>query len=90
MYTENGVADNARVVVPSDSADLVDSAGKPAPAYGLFVGGAGNLKVTMMGGATDAAGEVTFSGLSAGQFLPINVVRVWATGTTATLILALS
>lgn len=85
MYIENGVADNAVAVVPSDSADLTDSAGNPAPAYGLFVGGAGTVKVTMIGG-----GVVTFSGVAAGQFLPINVIRVWSTGTTATLILALS
>lgn len=84
MYKENAVADNAVAVVPSDSTDL------PTSAYGLFVGGAGDIKVTMIGGSTVDGKVVTFAGVSAGQFLPINVVRVWATGTTATLILALS
>ena len=50
----------------------------------LYVGGAGDLKVSTVGGD-----EVTFTGLVAGQFIPVNVLRVWATGTTATFIIAL-
>lgn len=50
----------------------------------LYVGGAGAVAVTTTGNDT-----VTVSGVSAGQFLPIQVDKVAATGTTATLILAL-
>ena len=50
----------------------------------LYVGGAGNLKVTTAGGD-----EVTFTGVLAGSFIPVQVIRVWATGTSATSIVAL-
>jgi len=68
----------AAAVTPSDSADLAYTT------KGLWVGGVGNVKVTMAGG--DA---VTFTAVPAGTFLPISVSRVWSTGTTATLMLAL-
>ncbi len=45
----------------------------------LYVGGDGNVKVTTKGGD-----DVTFNGMSAGDFLPVAIVRVWSTGTTAT------
>lgn len=51
---------------------------------GVYVGGAGNLKVDMAGGGT-----VTFSGLAAGTFMPVQITRAYATGSTATLVLAL-
>lgn len=50
----------------------------------LYIGGSGDLKVETEGGDI-----VTFFGLSAGQFLPVNVVKVYSTDTTATNILAL-
>ncbi len=50
----------------------------------LWVGGAGDLNVTMISG--DAA---LFSGVPAGTILPIQVKQVLATNTTATLILGL-
>ncbi len=50
----------------------------------LYVGGDGDVKVTTVGGD-----EVTFVGLSAGTFVPVQVIRVWATGTNATDIVAL-
>lgn len=67
---------DAAAVTPSDSADL-------AQVSVIFVGGAGNVKVTTAQGT-----EVTFSGLSAGAVLPVQVRRVWSTGTTATLLTA--
>lgn len=69
---------NAAAVTPADGADL------PHPAQALWVGGAGNVKVTM-----DSSGTVTFNGVAAGTMLPAAVTRVHATGTTATNILAL-
>ena len=71
MYPEDAAA-----VTPSDTADL--------PQFSvIFVGGAGNVKVTTAQGSA-----VTFSGLNAGTVLPVRVRRVWATGTTATLLTA--
>ena len=70
-------AHGAVAVTPSDSTDLPVT-------RGLYVGGAGNVAVTMADG-----GVVTFTGATAGQFLPLQVTRVMSTNTTATLILAL-
>lgn len=70
---------NAAVVAPNDGTNL------PSSAISLFVGGAGNLVVDMENGAT-----VTFTGVVAGTILPIRVVRVRSTLTTATNIVALS
>jgi hypothetical protein len=50
----------------------------------IYVGGAGSLRVEMMGGE-----DVTFQGLTAGTMLPIRVQRVFATGTTAIALVAL-
>ena len=50
----------------------------------LYVGGTGNLKVLTVGGD-----EVVFSNVQAGTFVPIQVLRVFATGTTATSIVAI-
>lgn len=51
---------------------------------GVYVGGAGNLNVTLRGGQT-----VLFSGVPAGTILPIRCTHILATSTTATLIVAL-
>ena len=50
----------------------------------LYVGVAGDIKVKMAGG-----NDVVFKTVAAGSFLPINVIQVFATGTTATDIVAL-
>lgn len=52
----------------------------------LYVGGAGNLVVTMAG---TGGGDVTFTGVPAGTILPIRVKKVLSTNTTATSIVAL-
>lgn len=69
----------AAVVTPNDSTDLTVS-----PTRSLWIGGAGNVNVDMADGTT-----VLFSGISAGTLLPVQVKRVRATSTTATLIVAL-
>jgi hypothetical protein len=69
-------AHHAIVVVPSNSADL------PTATTAIFIGGSGNLRVTMLGGEL-----VTFTGLPVGWH-PIRVTRVWAASTTATNIVA--
>ena len=50
----------------------------------LYVATGGDLKVLTSGGD-----EVSFAGFPDGSFLPVNVVRVFATGTSATGIIAL-
>ena len=67
----------ASAVTPSDSVNL----SYPSVVY---VGGAGSVKVT-----TAQGDQVTFVGLSAGQVIPVQVIRVWSSGTTATSMLAI-
>ncbi len=55
----------------------------------LWVGGAGNVEVTFLGIDNLAGTTVIFTGVSAGQLLPIRVTHVLATNTTATGIVAL-
>lgn len=50
----------------------------------LYVGSGGDIKVTMIGGQT-----VTFANVPNGSFLPIQVNKVWQTGTGASSILGL-
>ncbi len=69
-------ARRAEAVAPSDSADL------PNFTRALYVGGAGDVRVTTVGGDT-----VTLT--AASGFLPLCVARVHAIGTSATAIVAL-
>jgi len=71
-------ASSGVAVTPDNSNDL---------AYvtrGVYVGGSGDLKVDLA-----ASGTVTFTAVQAGTLLPVRAKRVYATGTTATLIIAL-
>lgn len=70
-------AENAAAVTPNDTTDL------PNFSRYIYVGGAGNLQVTLVGGTT-----VTYTGLTAGSRHPLRVSRVHSTGTTATSIVA--
>lgn len=65
-------------VTTSDSVDLTEAV------RALYIGGAGNVELITLEGDT-----VVFSGLQAGQILPIRATRVKAGSTTATLILGL-
>ena len=67
-----GPVTNAVTVAPSDSTDL------PHVTRALYVGGAGNVRVTLAAGSV-----VDFAALAVGWH-PIRVARVHATGTTAT------
>jgi hypothetical protein len=55
-----------------------DTINLPTPSV-IYVGGLGNVKVT-----TAQGDEVTFTNVQAGNVLPVQVIRVWANGTTAT------
>lgn len=64
-------------VTPNDSADLGNVT------RGIMISAAGDLKITTWGGST-----ITLTALTAGVIHPIRVKRVFATGTTATGIVA--
>lgn len=66
----------AFAVTPNDSTDLAELS------LNLYVGTAGAAKLTMLDGSV-----VTYANLAAGRH-PLRVKRVWATGTTATGIIA--
>jgi hypothetical protein len=71
----------AGAVTPSDTADL------QYVANGLYVGGLGNVHISNEDGT-----EATFIAAVAGQLLaqrPMRIRRVWATGTTATNLVAM-
>lgn len=85
-YSSGGVSEpaaNAIAVVPHASTD------QTVYAKALYVGGAGDVTVIMVGDYATPGTPVTFSGVPAGTILPIQVRRVNAIGTTATLIVAL-
>lgn len=70
--------ENGAEITPADAAPL------GFITRAIYVGGAGSLRVEMMGGET-----ITFAGLPAGTMLPIRVQKVFATGTTTTALVAL-
>jgi hypothetical protein len=72
-------ASQGRAITPSDS-----SANNFYPTRGVWVGGAGTVVAAMVDGGT-----ATFVGVPAGTLLPIQVVRINSTSTTATSMLAL-
>lgn len=67
------VPDNAVAVTPNDSNVF-------SVPVTLYVGVTGNVVVTP---AAPGAADVTFTGVPAGTILPVRVVAVKATGTTA-------
>lgn len=68
----------AKVVTPSDTVEMTINTAA------LYVGGTGNVALVTSGGDT-----VTFTAVPAGTILPVQVNKVLATGTTATLIVAM-
>jgi hypothetical protein len=87
MATFNLQAFNAQVVTPNDSQNLVLSGSSIVGIDNgacLFIGTGGNVTITTIGGQT-----VTLTNLADGVFIPIQVKKVFATGTTASDILAL-
>lgn len=72
-------AEHGYSVVPSDGTDLEKKT------KGVYVGANGDLTVKFMQGSD----PVTLVGVRGGSILPIAVSRIYATGTTATDIVAL-
>lgn len=73
-----GVAIGGELIESSDTADL------GYVARSLYVGGGGDVSVKCVNGET-----VTFAAVPAGAVLPVAVLRVFASGTTATQIVGL-
>lgn len=73
------ISRRAAAVTPSDAVDLSMTA-----ARGLYIGVAGDVTVDVM----DSGTNILFKGMPVG-FLAVSVRRVYATGTTATNIVAL-
>ncbi|WP_105428729.1 hypothetical protein [Neorhizobium sp. T6_25] len=74
----SGPAASGFAITPSDSTDL------PETTRALYVGTGGHLSVRMLSGET-----LTLSNVPAGGLLPLRVIRVFATGTTAVAIAGL-
>ena len=72
-------ARDAFAITPSDSTDLVDIP------KAIYVGATGNVVALLV----DDTSSVTFVGVQAGTILPIRPKRVFATGTTASSLVAL-
>jgi hypothetical protein len=63
---------SAEAITPSDTLNL------PTPSI-VYVGSSGNVRVTTPQGDT-----VTFANVATGTIIPVQVLRVLSTGTTAT------
>lgn len=77
-------AGRASSVTPSDTLGIPSVSGGKNNGCVLYIGSAGDIRVETVGGD-----DVTFKGVNAGQFFPVNVVKVFSTGTTADEIVAL-
>ena len=73
----HGPAIGGGAVTPSDTSDLAIASKR------LWIGGAGAVKVNTVDGST-----IVYTGVPAGVYLQIRATRVYATGTTATSIVA--
>ena len=71
-------AQDAFAITPHDTNDLANFS------RAIWVGGTGDVKVDMVG-----SGTVTFTTVPAGYMLAVRVSRVYATGTTATALVAI-
>jgi hypothetical protein len=80
MSKDFSYAIGAFAVTPSDETVFAT----PVRAKALYIGGTGNVAVTLVDDTS-----VVFSAVPVGSILPVNVKKVLATGTTATLILCL-
>jgi hypothetical protein len=71
-------------VTTSDSQDIPSVSGGENNGCVLYVGTGGNVRVTTVG-----YDDVVFSSVPSGSFIPVQVLKVWATNTTASNIIAL-
>jgi len=81
-------AGRAKVVTPSDTVNIAPPFGSESKNKGCLlrigdISGGTDIKVLTVGGD-----EITYNGIYAGEWIPVNVVRVYATGTTVSNIVA--
>lgn len=74
----------AKLVTPSDTVNIFYSNAGDNSGCVLYVGSKGNVRVLTVGGD-----DVVFTNIQDGSFLPIQVLRVFSTNTTASNIVAL-
>jgi hypothetical protein len=72
------------LVYPSDTETLQEALATSNKTSCLYIGVGGDVRVLTAGGD-----DVTFYGLPSGSFVPVHVAKVFATGTTASSIIAL-
>lgn len=97
VISNGGIAKVLAVVTPTSlllDSNILDTGGvvltyqiyvgATNPGCVLYVGNTGNLRVL-----TSSNADLTFVGIPAGSFVPVQVKRVFATNTTATDIIAL-
>lgn len=77
-------ASRATVVTKSDTVDITNPGNGEVEGCVLYVGTGGILRVLTAGGD-----DITFQGVPNGTFIPVQVVRVFDTTTTANNIVAL-
>lgn len=78
MSQQTRPAESATAITPNDSTTF-------PPTRGVYAGVSGDLAVQM----SDGGSNVTLVGLAAGVIHPLSVVKILATGTTATDIIVL-
>lgn len=87
-YDVASVTDDLNLALtPADAGGATDAYviyNAPSAGCVLYVGVTGDVKVK-----TTAGNDVVFTGVPAGSFMPVQVKQVFATGTTATNIVAL-
>lgn len=74
----------AKVVTPSDTADIPNPGNGQVEGCVLYVGTGGILRVLTAGGD-----DITFNNVPNGTFIPVQVIRVFDSTTTAEHIVAL-
>jgi len=74
---------NAYAVTPADGSNISGAAER---GFLIYVGVAGDISVDTIGGQT----AVVFKNMAAGTILPVRVVRVRSTSTTATNLVAIN
>jgi|AntAceMinimDraft_12_1070368.scaffolds.fasta_scaffold12894_3 hypothetical protein len=80
-------AGRAAAVTPSDTLGIPSVSNQDGSGNNgcvIYVGTGGSVRVLTVGGD-----DVTFVGINAGQFMPVLVTKVFATGTSASTIVAL-
>ena len=77
-------ASRAKVVTKSDTVDIPNPGNGQVEGCVLYVGTGGILRVLTAGGD-----DITFQGVPNGTFIPVQVVRVFESTTTALNIVAL-